>query len=133
MFKKSIQLGLPRRTTINTNLQFVRRISADINNGQAGQKTWPNIESFVNTFRREGYSLIGWGVALSAILFWGPYLTVKGSKAVDHVPHDTGAQVKLEKIGFNDYKPVVDIPQTYVKPDKDVDDEAEDVDVEDED
>ncbi|KAI5966706.1 uncharacterized protein KGF55_000115 [Candida pseudojiufengensis] len=131
MFKRSIQLTLKKRS-INFQ-KSIRKISTDINNGQADQKTWPNLSSVLTTFRKESYSLIGWGVALSGILFWGPYLTVKGSDAVDHVPHDTGAQVKLEKVGLNDYKAVVDIPQTYVQPDKEDDDEAEDVDVEDED
>ncbi|KAI5959028.1 hypothetical protein CANMA_004152 [Candida margitis] len=122
MFRRAIHSQL-RRTTTTTNLRFARQISTDINNGQKGLPVWPNKASVISVFAKEGRSLVGWFIALTGIMLWGPLALVELSDAVDHVPKDHTAQVTAERVGVDEFKTEVDIPQTYVAPDKEDEDD----------
>lgn len=123
MFRRTIQSQLRFKPT--TQLRFARQISTDINNGQKGLPVWPNKAAITSVFAKEGRSLVGWFVALTGIMLWGPFAIVKLSDSVDHVPKDHTAQVTAQRVGLDEFKTEVDIPQTYVAPDKEGDDDDE--------
>ncbi|KAI5967618.1 hypothetical protein KGF57_000312 [Candida theae] len=123
MFRRTIQSQLRFKPT--TQLRFARQISTDINNGQKGLPVWPNKAAFTSVFAKEGRSLIGWFVALTGIMLWGPLAIVELSDSVDHVPKDNTAQVSAQRVGLDTFKTEVDIPQTYVAPDKEGDEDDE--------
>lgn len=123
MFRRTIQSQLRFKPT--TQLRFARQISTDINNGQKGLPVWPNKAAIASVFAKEGRSLVGWFVALTGIMLWGPFAIVKLSDSVDHVPKDHTAQVSAQRVGLDEFKTEVDIPQTYVAPDKEGDDDDE--------
>ncbi|CCG20423.1 hypothetical protein CORT_0A00300 [Candida orthopsilosis Co 90-125] len=123
MFRRTIQSQLRFKPT--TQLRFARQISTDINNGQKGLPVWPNKATIASVFAKEGRSLVGWFVALTGIMLWGPFAIVKLSDSVDHVPKDHTAQVSAQRVGLDEFKTEVDIPQTYVAPDKEGDDDDE--------
>ncbi|CAK9436521.1 uncharacterized protein LODBEIA_P10790 [Lodderomyces beijingensis] len=120
MFRTAIKSSV-RHTARSTT--WKRSIATDINNGTKGQKTWPDWATVRRVFVTDGYALVGWSVALSGIMFWGPYIAVQSSDAIDHVPRDRGAQVIAKREGLDEVKITVDIPQTYVPLDKGDDDE----------
>lgn len=123
MFRRTIQSQLRFKPT--TQLRFARQISTDINNGQKGLPVWPNKAAITSVFAKEGRSLVGWFVALTGIMLWGPLAIVELSDSVDHVPKDHTAQVTAQRVGLDEFKTEVDIPQTYVAPDKEGDDDDE--------
>ena len=132
MFRRTIQSQL--RFKPIRQLRFTRQISTDINNGQKGLPTWPNKEAFFSVYAKEGRALVGWFVALTGIMLWGPLAIVELSDSIDHVPKDKGAQVQLHRIEgtIDKYEADVEIPQTFVSLDKLDEEEGEDVTVDDE-
>lgn len=121
MFRRTIQSQL--RFKPIRQLRFTRQISTDINNGQKGLPTWPNKEAFFSVYTKEGRALVGWFVALTGIMLWGPLAIVELSDSIDHVPKDHTAQVTAQRVGLDEFKTEVNIPQTYVGPDKEDDGE----------
>lgn len=121
MFRRTIQSQLRFKPT--RQLRFTRQISTDINNGQKGLPTWPNKEAFFSVYAKEGRALVGWFVALTGIMLWGPLAIVELSDSIDHVPKDHTAQVTAQRVGLDEFKTEVNIPQTYVGPDKEDDGE----------
>ena len=121
MFRRTIKSQL--RFKPIRQLRFTRQISTDINNGQKGLPTWPNKEAFFSVYAKEGRALVGWFVALTGIMLWGPLAIVELSDSIDHVPKDHTAQVTAQRVGLDEFKTEVNIPQTYVGPDKEDDGE----------
>lgn len=123
MFRRTIQSQLRFKPT--GQLRFGRQISTAINNGQKGLPVWPNKEAFVAVFAKEGRSLIGWFVALTGVMLWGPLSIAEFWNTVDNVPRDHTAQVTAKIVGVDKIETEVDIPQTYVAPDKEGDEDEE--------
>ncbi|RCK59416.1 hypothetical protein Cantr_07871 [Candida viswanathii] len=98
-----------------------------IGDGTYGQPTWPLTRSIFQNYSHEGRKFVQWALAFLTLLIIWPLAIVEGFDAVDHVPRDTGSQVQLKRVGFDKYDATVEIPQVYVKPDKDVMDEGDDV------
>ncbi|RCK62620.1 hypothetical protein Cantr_09043 [Candida viswanathii] len=92
-----------------------------------GKPTWSLSSSIFRNFGQEARKFVQWALAFLTLLIIWPLAIVKGFDAVDHVPRDTGSQVQLKRVGFDKYDATVEIPQVYVKPDKDVMDEGDDV------
>ena len=99
-----------------------------IGDGTLNQKTWSLSSLVLGNFTKEGKKMFGWLISLLTILFIWPFGIVQLFDKIDNVPpHLDTSQVQLKRIGLNKFQTIVEIPNVYVKLDKNDEDEGDDV------